>query len=73
MFQTCDLDPKIQGKETLLYIYIYIYIYICLNAMIENIKIRKKILDIIKISKFIQLVNFIHHKILIIFFYFECF
>jgi hypothetical protein len=30
MFQTCDLDPEIKGKET--YTYIHTYIHTCIHA-----------------------------------------
>jgi hypothetical protein len=41
MFQTCDLDPEIKGKETYTYIHTYIHaymhacMYICIHACIS--------------------------------------
>jgi hypothetical protein len=57
MFQTCVLDQKVQGKK-----HSYILEFF-LNVVNRNIKLQN-ILDIINVSKFIQLGISIHQKIL---------
>jgi hypothetical protein len=54
MFQTCVLDQNVQAMTNTLH-----FLKLFLNVMIKNIKIQN-IFDIIKVSKSIQAIKYIH-------------